>query len=280
MRKTILSLQILSLNPNLNEEIYAYLINQSFLSFENPEQNDGYLSDRININQLSIANISLGFIFKPDLTFKILNVKSKIGNIEILNFDKFIRLIAIIFNITFPDYNPLLGKCIILGICGILTDKSCLEYLDSNKDRKSFLLRIFLNFIIKHKKEKNLILNKLMKKELKCNFVDDDEDEEEEEEDEEEIDTEFNEKVEQVLSGNDNIINSDEFKYYTQVMKSIRENDGDIYNNLINEACSGNSNFIEDLFKVRNIKIKYNDKELTVPRKTVRIIRNYNQNKN
>ena len=276
----LLSLQILSLNPNLNEEIYAYLINQSFLSFENPEQNDGYLSDRININQLSIANISLGFIFKPDLTFKILNVKSKIGNIEILNFDKFLRLITIIFNITFPDYNPLLGKCIILGICGILTDKSCLEYLDSNKDRKSFLLRIFLNFIIKHKKEKNLILNKLMKKELKCNFVDDDEDEEEEEEDEEEIDTEFNEKVEQVLSGNDNIINSDEFKYYTQVMKSIRENDGDIYNNLINEACSGNSNFIEDLFKVRNIKIKYNDKELTVPRKTVRIIRNYNQNKN
>jgi len=125
---------------------------------------------------------------------------------------------------------------------------------------------------MKHKKEKNIILNKLMKKELKCNFVEEDDEEEEEEEDDE-VDTEFCEKVEQVLSGNDNINNSDEFKYYTQVMKFIRDNDKDIYNFIISESTKKNINYVEELFKVRNIKIKYNDKELTVPRKTVRIIR-------
>ena len=77
---------------------------------------------------------------------------------------------------------------------------------------------MFINFVMKHKKEKNIILNKLMKKELKCNFVEEDDEEEEEEEDDE-VDTEFCEKVEQVLSGNDNINNSDEFKYYTLIIK-------------------------------------------------------------
>lgn len=61
-----------------------------------------------------------------------------------------------------------------------------------------------------------------MRKELKCNFVED-EDEEEEEEEDDEVDAEFNDKVEQVLSGNDSINNCDEFKYYTQVMKFLKK---------------------------------------------------------
>ena len=269
----LLTLQILNLNPNLNEEILGYLINQSLDSFEINEVNDGYPNDRYNINQLAIANVSLGFIFKPELTFKILQQKTKISeDNEIINFDRYTRLAIINLRIEFPDYNPLLGKCLILGICGILSNKTCSDYLNNHKEKKIFILKMFINFVMKHKKEKNIILNKLMKKELKCNFVEEDDEEEEEEEDDE-VDTEFCEKVEQVLSGNDNINNSDEFKYYTQVMKFIRDNDKDIYNFIISESTKKNINYVEELFKVRNIKIKYNDKELTVPRKTVRIIR-------
>lgn len=219
----LLTLQILNLNPNLKEDILGYLIIQSLNSFEYVKTNEDFPNDRNNINQLSIANVSLGFIFKPDLTFTILKQKTKINeNQEILYFDKYIQLIALLFKINFPDYNPLLGKCLILGICGILTDKTCLDYLNSHKDKKLYIVKTFLNFVIKHKKEKNLILNKLMRKELKCNFVED-EDEEEEEEEDDEVDAEFNDKVEQVLSGNDSINNCDEFKYYTQVMKFLKK---------------------------------------------------------
>ena len=164
-------------------------------------------------------------------------------------------------------------KTIILGICGILTDKTCLDYLNVKKDNTLYLLKIFVNLMIVHKREKNKILNKLMKKELKCNFVEEDNDEEEEEEEEEEQNIDFNEKVENVLSVNDNINNCDEFKYYTQVMKYIRDNDHDMYNYLLKETSTGKTNLMEELFKVRNIRITYNNKDFTVPRKTVKIIK-------
>ena len=274
----LLTLQILNLNPNLPEEIFSFLIFHSMNSFEIIEINDEFYNDRNNVNQLSLANVSLGFIFKPDLTFKILQRQIIINeNRKIIYFDKFYQLLLLILNLSYPDYNPLLGKCMILGICGILSNKTCLDYLNAHKDNKIFLLKIFIKFIFLHKKEKTTILNRLMKRELKCNFVEEENEEEEEEEEEEddEIDQEFNEKVENILGGDNSINNSDEFKYYTEIMKYIKETDNDIYNFIVKENPNGNSNIIEELFKVRNIKIKYNDKELTVPRKTVKIVRKF-----
>ena len=75
------------------------------------------------------------------------------------------------------------------------------------------------------------------------------------------------------MNGNDNIKNSDEFKYFTQVMKFTKEKDTDLYNSILQEIHEETTNIMENLFKVRNIKIKYNDKELTVPRKTVKIVK-------
>ena len=271
----LLTLQILNLNPNFSEEILDFLINQSLNSFEYIDLNKDYPNEKININQLALANTSLGFIFKPDLTFKVLQKTIKLlDNKEITSFDKFCHLIIFLINLTYPDYNPLLGKCIILGICGILTDKTCMDYLNAKKDNKLYLLKVFINFMLVHKKEKNKILNKLMKKELKCNFVEDENDEEEEEEEEEEINIDFNEKVENVLICNENINNCDEFKYYTQVMKYIRENDPEMYSHLQKETSNlGRTSVMEQLFKVRNIKITYNNKDFTVPRKTVKIVK-------
>jgi hypothetical protein len=274
----LLTLQILNLNLNLPEDVYALLINKSLSSFEYIQLNDSnsFSYDRNNINQISLANVSLGFIFKPSLTFKILKNEIKISeNKTISYFNKYCNLLMEISKITYPDYNPLLGKCIILGICGILTDQNCYEYLNTNKKLKLYLLRVFLQIILFHKREKTRILNILMKKELNCNFVEDnnDEDEEEEEEEDDDVDLEFNEKVENILNGNDNIKNSDEFKYFTQVMKFTKEKDTDLYNSILQEINEETTNIMENLFKVRNIKIKYNDKEFTVPRKTVKIVK-------
>ena len=238
-------------------------------SYEVPQENQKYNSWMI-INQLSISIISLGLIFRPDLIFKSL-VQDKEKNEAVL-FGSFIIFILSTLIIVFPKYNPLLGKCIILGICGILNDKTWLEYLDSNKEKKISLLITLLNFVVKHKDQKIIIFNKLIEKELESNCLDYNTIYDEKED--KESDTDLNEIIGQIIKGNDYNINKDEFKYFSQIMKSIRENNKEVYNSVINLSLLGNFSFIEELFKVRNIKIKYNNKEFTVPRRIVRITRN------
>ena len=269
----LLTFQIMSLNPNLNEDILIFLLNSSFNCFQRVNQDDPFSSDITNKNMLSLAIISLGFIFKPEIVLKILNNNFlTINDSKISKFDLFIKYIYYSFEISYPDYNPILGKCIILGISSILNDKYCINYLDTNKQKKLSILKIFIIFLINHKKEKDIILEKLMKKETKCNFVEEEENEDEEFE-EEEFDTDFNDKIENALSGDNNIKNSDEFKYFSQVMKFVKEKDPEIYDELINKIFKGIKNTIENLIKIRNIKIKYNEKEITVPRRMVRIKR-------
>ena len=100
----LLTLQILNLNPNFSEDILDFLINQSLSSFEYIDIQQDFPNEKVNINQLSLANISLGFIFKPDLTFKVLQKTIKIANDkEITFFDKFCHLIVFLLNLTYPD---------------------------------------------------------------------------------------------------------------------------------------------------------------------------------
>ena len=101
----LLTLQILNLNPNLPEDIFSFLIFRSINSFEIIEINDEFYNDWNN--QLSLANVSLGFIFKPDLTFKILKKQIVLNeNRKIIYFDKFYQLLLLILNLSYPDYNP------------------------------------------------------------------------------------------------------------------------------------------------------------------------------
>ena len=269
----LLTLQVIDLNPNINEETLSFLINNSFNSYQTLDDLEAINDNIYKKNQISVTNICLSFVFKPKNTFNILN-NSFIINEEskTSKFEQFLYFIYFVSNVTYPDYCPLLGKCVILGMCSILNDEHCMNYMNNNnKDTKLMILKIFINFVINHKKEKTLILNNIMKKELNCNFV---EEEEKEDDDEDgEIDFIFNNKVELALSGNQNIKNSDEFKYFTQIMKNIKEKDEEIYNTLINDSFNGNDSTINELYKIRNIKIKYNDKEYTVPRRTVRIKR-------
>ena len=273
----LLILQILNLNLTFSEDIFDFLINQSLNSFENADLNQDYPNEELNIKQLSLANISLGFIFKPDLSFKVLQKTTKNSkDKEIISFDKFCHLLGFLLNLSYPNYNPLLGKCIILGICEILRDKTCLDYLNLKKDNKLFLLKVFINLMIVHKIEKTKIMNKLMKKEVKCNFVDEDNEEEEpeeEEEEEEDKNFDFNKIIETIFSENEKINNYDEFKYYTQVMQIIKDNEPEIYQYFLKETSSGKTNIMEELFKIRNIQITFHNKNFIVPRKTVKIVK-------
>ena len=56
-------------------------------------------------------------------------------------------------------------------------------------------------------------------------------------------------------------------------MRLTKENNSNIYNTIIEQTLKGKEEILENLYKIRNIKVKYNNKELTVPRKTVKIIR-------
>jgi hypothetical protein len=75
----LLTLQILNINPNLNQEVFEYLITQSLDVFEISNGKDNIFTFSESFNQLSLANVSLGFIFKPEQTFQILNSKIKIS---------------------------------------------------------------------------------------------------------------------------------------------------------------------------------------------------------
>ena len=274
----LLTLQILDLNPNINEDILSFLLYNSYESYQITDEYT-VISDIIyKINQISIANICLSFVFKPEITFNILNnqvIANENHSPQLSRFNQLINYIYFITNISYPYYNPMLGKCIILGICGILSDYFCMNFLDNNKKIKILLIKILIHFVMNHKNEKNLILKNIMKRELKCNFVEEEEDDDDDDYGEE-IDFSFNSKIEMALSGNSIIQNSDEFKYFTQIMKYIKENDEEIYCSIINEEFDGNDKYINEIYNIRNIKINYRGKEFTVPRRTVKIIRNKN----
>ena len=279
----LLTLQILSLNPNLNTEIFEYLILQTHNSFELTQINEDIISVRDNINQLSLANVSLGFIFKPEQTYQILQktiviMKEEAKQKEILLFAKYIGYIKENLEMSSSRYYcSALGKCIILGICGILSNKTCMDDLKQKMNLKLFLLTMFINLMIYHKRVKTYMLNKITKKETNCNFVQENEEEDEEEDEEEEDDDfndieEFNADIEKVLKGNDNINNSDEFKFFCDVMNNIKKNDEQIYLYIISNINKGEA-IINELSLTRNVVIKYKNKQLNIPRKTVRIIR-------
>jgi len=108
-----------------------------------------------------------------------------------------------------------------------------------------------------------------MKREVENpNFLD-------EEEEELEVDDDiknYNDIIELILKDNDEIIKSDEFKLFTKVMKEIKENDDNTYNEIINTYFGKDNRILERLYRYKNIKIEYEKKEYLMPRIIVKII--------
>ena len=272
----LLTMQLLNNNyTDLNIDNFTLLISNSFQKYQIITENDritGIDSNKKIINQIVLTNVSLGFIFNPEKTLEILT--NKIEN-NITDFDKFCSFLLTITNISDKDYIILLNKIIILGICSILNNNKCNEYLSQNLKKKSYLVQIFITLVNQHKIEQTNQINKIMKKETDCNFIENSSEDEEDEEYEDDDDiNELKENTENILYENENIKNSDEYKFFSDIIKRLKSNESDLMNNITNNGQNLNAvNTINELMVVRNINIKYKGKNFKVPRKTVRIIK-------
>ena len=163
----------------------------------------------------------------------------------------------------------MLGKYILLGIYKLFNNKLYIDFLNNNKEKKMLLLKILIFFLLNHRNEKIRNIDYIMKKEVEnTNFLD-------EEEEELEVDDDiknYNDIIELILKDNDEIIKSDEFKLFTKVMKEIKENDDNTYNEIINTYFGKDNRILERLYRYKNIKIEYEKKEYLMPRIIVKII--------
>jgi len=260
----ILISQILNLNFNLNKENVIFLLTKSFENVNNYDE----------INDIIALNTCLGIIFYPDITFKFLNSKSNDYYSSKSNFNIFIDLLISIYN-NDGFYNLLINKYIILGICKILTNVKYIALIKKEKNNLYNLILVLIQLIEKQKSKKNNILNNITKKHINFEFVG----EEEVEEDNDEFDNDYSDidiVIEFALNNNDDIINYDEFKLFSMVVKYIKKYESEVYEYFNNNIIHGKNKKIEELCKIRNVKIIYNEKEYIICRKIYNLKKSIN----
>jgi hypothetical protein len=249
----------------------------------------GNISHKILINQIILTNISFGFIFKPVETYKIIfekneenqkNIQNKLEDNKDNNNKEnnkkdynpnlhlFINLILSQIGMATNDYIVLLNKCLILGLCSIFKEKYCLEKLNNDKSIKILMIQILAKLIEKHRKQQVDQLNKIMKRETNCNFIEESEVEEEEDEESEELE-DFKETIKEIFSENENIKNADEYNYFGGIINELKKSDNKTYEEL-NSSFNGK---LEELMLIRNINVNYKGNDYKVPRKTVKILK-------
>ena len=289
----LLTMQVLSLQGQINYDILQYFIIEMFKYYISPNEKE--YEDILILNEKSllektqqvlIANISLIFIKYPDNAFKILkdNLGEIYGNNNI-TYDMnnlreiIINLYSSLFSLKIPYYS-LLSKCDILCLCSIIRNQSFFNIICNDKNNKIQLLKLLINLTIRHKQESLKIQSKLTNSEIKCGFVHCDDNEESEKEDpydsddsDSVFDNSFYEAIKNSLKDNI-IIGIDEFKIFSETLYQIKNNDEKFFNELFREIDDKEK--IKDLFFVRNVKIEYKGHNFEVPRKTLKIKRNGN----
>ena len=289
----LLTMQVLSLEGQINYDILKYFIIEMFKYYINPNEKE--YEDILILNEKSllektqqvlIANISLILIKYPDNAFKIL--KENLGEIYANNnitYDMnnlreiIINLYSSLFNLKIPYYS-LLSKCDILCLCSIIRNKSLFNSLCNDKNNKIILLKLLINLTIRHEEESLKVQSKLTNSEIKCGFIHSDDNEDSENEDpydsddsESVFDNSFYETIKNSLKDNI-IVNIDEFKIFSETLYQIKNSDEKFFNELISGLDEKEK--IKDLFFVRNVKIEYKGHNFEVPRKTLKIKRNGN----
>ena len=219
---------ILKLFANYNFEFEKDLFKTFILKVYNLyNQNYNDLDDVLFINLTSLAIIFVGFIYFPDMTYEILKENNLLNDIFLL--------IKNIINLESESYCISISKCIILGICSILKNINCLEDL-INKNLLNDLIKTLYFLILKQKNEQIQENKNLMKKELNCNFVEEEESSDDDDEDFEDFD-EYEDKkkeIENAIKEISDINNSDIYQYFTNSMKNLEEINKPIVINFIN----------------------------------------------
>ena len=287
----LLTLQIFSKNMNLSEIIFKTLLMNSLKCFTyifEKDEKSGESKKKKEKNSIILGIFALGYIFKPEQTHNILDQlniiqkkeKTKLYEeieFELFNFNKYIDILVYINS--YDIENEILRKCLILGYCSILKIDILKEYLNNNKNIKVKLIKIFTDFILLHKNEEIKKRNKLMKDELKIiknengkyNFDDESETEEEEEEQKENI---LDNNINNILESNQNIKNSDEYQFFKETLDSVKKNDPESFNMLTQELDQEKIKQLEEIYRIKKLKVNYQGIELEIPRRIVNIKRN------
>ena len=174
-------------------------------------------------------------------------------------------------------------KCLILGFCSILKFDKTNQILNQNKNLKVKLLKIFCEFIIFHKDEQIKKGNKLMKDELKIKKNEDgkylfgeESESEDEKDEEEERENNLNKNLNWILETNENIKNSDEYKFFKDILDLIKLNDAECINILNKEIEPEKIKQLEEVYHTKKFKFIYQGEELEIPRRILSIRRNNN----
>jgi hypothetical protein len=265
----LIVLRIISTNIfNNDKSTLEFLISKVFNFYDSKEVNEDEEDEDDEIifsNLICIATIYVSFIYFPVLTFDILL------NSDLLT--KILNLIRDLLSIKKDAYSISLVKCIILGICSILTNQHCIEELEKKNRLFSLINDLFL-VIIKQKKSEINENKNLMKKELNCNFVE----EEENSDFDDFIDynelEEEREIVDETINNNENIKNSDVYQYFTNTLNFLKNYNQGLIDNFYNSLGVNDKKTLEHLIHTRQVKINYKNEEYSIPRRTVKIRRN------
>ena len=292
----LLIFQTLGFEGQINYETLKYIILENikllfslFINISETELKEILLScDRSSIDkieQIVIANISLCFIYYPDITCKILNENLfQISGGEKNNFKDLSEFIIKIYSSIFNySYYSNLGKCDILCLCSFFRNTTIFNNVFYDLNKKIILLKLLINFVIKHKEESIKIKTKITHDELKCDFISSDDEKSDKEfeideinveDSEDEFDNHFFEIIQNCLKTHSIIVNSDEFKIFSETFYLVKSTDENLFNELSNSFNKNEIKIVNDLLYVRNIKVEINGKNIEVPRRTLKIKRN------
>ena len=105
----------------------------------------------------------------------------------------------------------------------------------------------------------------------KYNFDDESETEEEEEEQKENI---LDNNINNILESNQNIKISDEYQFFKETLDSVKKNDPESFNMLTQELDQEKIKQLEEIYRIKKLKVNYQGIELEIPRRIVNIKRN------
>ena len=304
----LITLQIFNKNMNLSNEISKKLLLNTVNCFNyifKDDENYGNIKIKVDKNNIIFGIIALGYIFKPEETHDLLketNImvkkpKNFYGEFEYekFNFNIYVEILNYINK--YRIENELLRKCLILGFCSIIKNDNLGIFSENNKNEKFKFILIFVHFILEHKKSEIKERNKIIKNELnyseikrnedgKINFnnISGSEDEEDKEEEEEESDEDedvdeliknkLNIDITNILKQNNDIKNSDEYKFFKESLDYLKQTDIECINMLNKELDREELNQLEEIYHMKKIKVNYQGKEFEIPRKIVNIKKN------
>ena len=287
----LLTMQILSFeNSGINNDDIKYLITENItycveyfqLSENNVQESEESFEDTSlngKIKQTLLANFSIFLLYYSEIFLKVIeNDFNEIfkGTCCIKNIYDFIfNIYYQIFDIR-EKYYPSLGKCDILCICCSLSNQNICAHIMNDNNQKKNMFQLLIKLVVYHQKERKKINVKLTEEEIQCDFIECEENEEISKNIENEPDKYFENAVKISLKNYENVNKCDEFKIFNDTFHSIKNIDENLMNEIMNDFDKNETSIVYNLLHVRNIKVEYNGEKFEIPRRTLKIKRNFN----